>query len=89
MSCQEGGCFVTSHRAFLVSDKRSHRTEGSDAAEVDDSEQCVHVLLDRDVSRAESRGFIDDVNNVVLLIVLSVFYQIKLAAFIEVVCESD
>ena len=89
MSCQEGGCFVTSHSAFLVSDKRSHRTEGSDPAEVDDSKQCVHVLLDRNVSRAESRGFIDDMNNVVLLIVLGIFYQIKLAAFIKVICESD
>ena len=84
MSCQEGSCFVTSHCAFLVGDKRSHRPEGSDPAEVDDSEQCVHVLLDRNVSRAESRGFIDDMNNIILLIVLSVFYQIKLAALASV-----
>ena len=89
MSSQEGSCFVAGHCAFLISDKRSHCAEGSDPAKVDDSEQCVYILLCRNVSCAESRGFIDDMYNVVLLIIFSELYQIKLTTFIEVVCESN
>ena len=79
---------MAGHRSFLISDERLHLAEGSDPAEVDDTEYIFRCLSRNDVACAEPGGFVYDVNNVILLTVLGELYQIELTAFIEVICKS-
>ena len=75
-------------RSFLISDERLHLAEGSGPAEVDDSEYFFWCLSGNNVACAEPRGFIYDMNNVMLLIIFGELYQVELTASIEVISES-